>query len=348
MSALTTPPRAMDVEALTPEQELELVGRLVDMEPLPDAASAMGVPDAAAQASAIEYGHPSWSALYRSQKILKREAIARAELEVVEVPQSAPATPDGARLVMMPLHLLQPDPDNPRADATEDVEGLAQSIRMNGLQQPIVARQVADVVDVDHPAVIVAGHRRYAALTSLGHVSAQVILRPEMDADDVLAAMLIENSQRRDLDPISEARAIRRLMSTSPDLRSQEAVAAQLGRSQPWVGRRLALLELSLPVQEKVRAGEVRLEEAVQLSRVNSGRSRAPRAGGNSYHLGAGHALSDRARRRCSSNGHKAYRVGKVACGECWEAVIRADERAQIHTHSVAAGVCATCDRTMS
>lgn len=341
--------------ALTPAQELELVGHLVDMEPLPAAAAEMGIDLADAQATATEHGHPSWSALYRAHKMLKREAAARAEVEVVtvvgdhSVHLGRPSTgDDGARLVMMPLHLLQPDPDNPRADASEDVAGLAQSIRMNGLQQPIVARQVADVVDVDHPAVIVAGHRRYAALTSLGHVSAQVILRAEMDSDDVLAAMLIENSQRRDLDPVSEARAIRRLMAKSPDLRSQDAVAAQLGRSQPWVGRRLALLELSLPVQEKVRAGEVRLEEAVQLSRVNSGRSRAPRAGGNSYHLGAGHALSDRARRRCSSNGHKAYRVGKVACGECWEAVIRADERAQIHTHSVAAGVCATCDRTMS
>lgn len=345
----------MNSTALNNEQVLDLLERLTDMQELPRAVEQMGVDHEAALEVAVENGYPSWNRMYAAHKVLKREAAARAQVDGVTVigdhsthtGQPQPGT-DGSRLVLMPLHLLAPDPDNLRFDDTEDVEDLAQSIRMSGLQQPIVARQSADVVDVDHPAVIVAGHRRYAALTLLGHRAAQVILRPEMDADDVLAAMLVENSQRRDLDPISEARGINHLMTTRADLNSQYDVAQQLGRSQTWVGRRLALLKLSPAVQDKVRAGEILEAEAVALSRRNSGDARPAQAGSNSHHLGASHDLASRAKRRCQSNNHTGRKVGLVACGECWEAVIRADERALVHTHSAQKGECVTCGRSMS
>ena len=336
----------------------ELIGalqRLSDLEPISVIADDLRIPPRALDEQMRPYGFPNWADVDASLKRLLREQEAREPMTEQQVQRglaaAGPLPEDGAttseRLVRMPLYLLEPDPDNPRADASDDVEDLMASIKANGLLQPIVARMSGSTIDHEHPLIIVAGHRRYAALTRLGYTSTQVIVREQMSSDDVLAAMLVENSQRRDLHPLDEARAIKRLMATRKGMSSPAQVAQGLGRSKTWVTNRLALLELSPAVQDKMRAGEVQLGDAVQLSRMNAGRVRKPRAGSNSKHFGHGHDLAERARRRCTSNNHTGYRVGLVACGECWEAVIRADERAHIHEHSAAKGVCATCNREM-
>ena len=333
-------PRVSTTPAVDEATVIEIVERFTELESADDIAAAVGLSAREVTDIGREHGYPSWAALDRALEKLKREHDARQ-------PAAAPtASGDDTELMQVPLHLLEPDPENPRA-SVDDIDDLAQSIVSNGLLQPIVARRTADVIDIDHPLVIVAGHRRYAALVTLNHTSAPVIVRAAMTPAAVLAAMLVENSQRRDLDPISEARAISHLMATRAELNSQTDVAQQLGRSQSWVGRRLALLELSPAVQDKVRAGEILENEAVQLSRRNSGRARPARAGSNNHHFGVAHDLADRAKRRCASNKHTAHRIGKVACGECWEAVIRADERSAIHAHSASKGECVTCGRAM-
>lgn len=121
---------------------------------------------------------------------------------------AAPAMPDPAHVVAgadvlqtVPIGRLRPDPDNPRT-AVGDVAELAASLRAVGLLQPIVARLAGGDL------IVVAGHRRLAAAKLAGWTSVQVIVRAEMRPDDVLAAMLVENSHRKDLDPIPVSRPI--------------------------------------------------------------------------------------------------------------------------------------------
>jgi ParB family chromosome partitioning protein len=196
--------------------------------------------------------------------------------------------------------------------------------------------------------MIVAGHRRVAAAAALGWPSVEVIVNRTIRPDNVLAAMLIENGQRKDLDPIEEARALRKIQDqlagpSGPG--SQLAVARKVGRSLSHVSGRLALLAL-----KPVRSGEMSLTEATVRARVVSGRVRPGAIGRPAVgHLSATHPLAGRAKARCVRLGHsrgKGTGVGGIACGDCWETVIRADERATLHAAAATHGKCPLCDAT--
>ena len=258
-------------------------------------------------------------------------------------PSAGPAlavkvTPRGG-LVDVALTDLDVDPENLRADLG-DIEGLAESIDQVGLLQPIVARRTPQ-----GRLVIVAGHRRYAAVQRLRWVTVPVIVRAPMRPDEVLAAMLVENGQRAGLDPIEEARALARLQAATRV--SSRVLGARVGMAQSTVDGRLALLALTPEEQEQVRTGELRISDGVRRGRLSSGRTRPAGYTGHP-HLGVDHALAARARARCQRLGHSQNkvsrnRVGGVACGECWESVIRADERRGAQAQSVVAGACVTC-----
>lgn len=277
---------------------------------------------------AARHGHPNLDAL--------RAALAAMDFEDQIASASAPSSSGtgagGRELRTVPVTSLHPDPDNPRDDLG-DIAELADSIREGGLLQPIVARQRAGQL------IIVAGHRRLAAVQHLGWDSVDVVVTRDMRPDEVLAAMIIENGQRRDLDPIEEARAFARLKKLQ-GLTSRE-LAERIGRNQPFVDGRLRLLDLPPEDQDKVRAGVMGVTHGTQKARVLGGNVRS--GGGRIPHLGADHDLAGRARARCTrEHGLKKALVGSTACGDCWESVIRADER---HTLSQAAigATCATC-----
>lgn len=258
-------------------------------------------------------------------------------------PPAAPAlavrvTPRGG-LVDVALEDLDVDPENLRADLG-DIEGLAESIDQVGLLQPIVARRTPQ-----GRLVIVAGHRRHAAVQRLRWATVPVIVRAPMRPDEVLAAMLVENGQRAGLDPIEEARALARLQAATRV--SSRQLGARVGMAQSTVDGRLALLALTPEEQEQVRTGELRISDGIRRGRLSSGRTRPAGYTGHP-HLGVDHALAARARARCQRLGHSQNkgsrnRVGGVACGECWESVIRADERRGAQAQSVVAGACVTC-----
>jgi ParB family transcriptional regulator, chromosome partitioning protein len=246
----------------------------------------------------------------------------------------APTETTSLGLMVMPLADIDPDPDNPR-DALSDIDDLARSIREQGLIQPLIVRRTES-----GRLVIVAGHRRHAALLHMGRTRAEVIVRREMAADDVLAKQLIENGQRAGLDPIEEARALARLKHLG-NLNDLE-LAQRVGRSQPTVSSRLALLTLPVEEQEAVRAGQLKIGAAVRTARIDSGKARGSKSG--AWHLGPDHALSRHAASRCRRLAHKTGRsVGGVACGECWESVIRADEREHLHARSADQSRCVVC-----
>lgn len=256
----------------------------------------------------------------------------------------APAPPAARpQLVDARVADLIPDPDNPREDVG-DVTELANSMAANGLLQPIVARRHTGDTGRTR-LIVVAGHRRLAAAQLLRWATVPTIIRADMRPDAVLAAMLVENGQRAGLDPIEEARALSRLQCEGGRNLSHAELAHRIGRTQVHVSGRLSLLALSPEDQDLLRAGEMNLGDAVRKARVLAGRVRAGSTG--HPHLGSEHDLASRVRARCRRLNHKRggrNSVGGVACGECWETVIRADERERLNTQSNQRGRCVLCD----
>lgn len=171
--------------------------------------------------------------------------------------------------------LIVPDPRNVREELT-DIEDLANSIFQLGLQQPLRVRFVPQGFLEDDPTcsvyVIIAGHRRFAALRSLidrGMWTGDVpcMLAPEdVTADDVTASMLVENLQRADLNPVEEARAFERLTKQYRYKRAD--LALKIGRSESYVADRLSLLKLPDSVLASVSVGHYPLTAALMLVKL--------------------------------------------------------------------------------
>lgn len=226
----------------------------------------------------------------------------------------------------IPLADIHPSPDNPR-DHLYDIDELAMSIQANGLIQPLIVQQIPG-----QPGYrIVAGHRRHAAVQRLGWAKAPCVVRRDMLPDAELLAMLVENGQRAGLDPIEEARAMRRLVRGGM---SVDGVAQQMGRPVSFVRSRLILLDLPEAEQEEVRVGHYTLTHATSLVKAQRAaeRQRAnpvarpvgrPKGATTKPYFGDTHPLASVVRARCDHRGMP--KVGGVGCGGCWEAVIRED-----------------------
>ena len=150
---------------------------------------------------------------------------------------------DGLRRIA--VDALQPGKYQPRTriDASALTE-LADSIRAQGVIQPIVAREIARGV-----FEIIAGERRWRAAREAGLAEVPVVLR-DVDDRSVIAMALIENIQREDLNPLEEAQGVQRLIAEFA--MTHEQAAAAVGRSRSGVTNLLRLLALAKPVQELV------------------------------------------------------------------------------------------------
>ena len=161
-----------------------------------------------------------------------------------------PAPSDSSGYQMLPLHKVEPNPDQPRHDFPEDeLQALADSITVHGIIQPLTVRLMPSGY-----YQIIAGERRWRAarLAGLSEVPAVII-----EADDKTATelALIENLQRQDLNPVEEALGYRRLMDEYG--LTQEETAEQVGKSRPTVANALRLLSLCPAVLEQVKKGEL-------------------------------------------------------------------------------------------
>jgi ParB family chromosome partitioning protein len=252
--------------------------------------------------------------------------------------------PDRARpvrgLAIIPLADIHPSPNNPRENLT-GLDELAASIREQGLIQPLIVQKIPGVDGFR----IVAGHRRHAAARIARIAELPCVIRKDLLPDEELLAMLVENGQRANLDPIEEARALRKLKSQGL---SGQDIARKIGRSLPYVAGRLTLLSLPVEEQEQLRSGFGTLTQAVAKARVASGRTRPGAVGKKSgAYLATSHPLATKVANRCTSLKHKnkgSASVGGVGCGECWEQVIRASEREALHDQSNQRGRCVLCD----
>ena len=165
--------------------------------------------------------------------------------------------PPQGDLRMMNVSQLKPGKYQPRTHMDEtSLEELADSIRAQGLMQPILAREVAGGYE------IIAGERRWRAaqLAGLNDVPVLVARSP----DDAVAAMaLIENIQREDLNAIDEAQGLQRLIHEFG--MTHDAAAQAVGKSRAAVSNLLRLLNLSHPVQDMLTAGLIEMGHARAL-----------------------------------------------------------------------------------
>src|SRR5687767_1139475 len=153
------------------------------------------------------------------------------------------------------IDLIQPGKEQPRTRFSEDrLEELAQSIRNNGVIQPVLVRARGDGFE------LVAGERRWLAARTAGLRRIPAIVR-EIPDDRVLELALVENIQRQELNPIEEANAYMRLISTLGV--RQEELAQRVGKDRSSVANYLRLLKLPEDLQilveeEKLSMGHAR------------------------------------------------------------------------------------------
>jgi len=166
---------------------------------------------------------------------------------IPDVP-AAPSTRErDGRPVELDIDLLTPNPRQPRMQIDEArLEELSQSIRTNGLIQPILVRRHGDHYE------IVAGERRWRAAQHAGLLKVPVTVRDVPD-DKLLEIALVENIQREDLNPIEEAQAYRRL---ADELHlSQEDIAHAVGKDRATVANFMRLLRLPAEIRNELAVG---------------------------------------------------------------------------------------------
>src|SRR4051794_39029671 len=157
------------------------------------------------------------------------------------------ATPELAHIAVDQIHANAKQPRK-RFDS-EAVSGLAESIRVQGLIQPVVVRP-----RMQGGYELIAGERRWRAAVEAGIATVPAVIR-EADDRDTLLLGLVENVAREDLSPIEEARAYAVLLDEFG--LSLGEVAERVGKSKPTVSNRVRLLELPSDVLELVGSGEL-------------------------------------------------------------------------------------------
>jgi ParB family transcriptional regulator, chromosome partitioning protein len=181
---------------------------------------------------------------------------------VGNAPAGAPSAPPSEELAKLPLDLLQRGKYQPRLDMRpETLQELADSIRAQGVVQPIVVRPIEGAGPSQHYEII-AGERRWRAAQIAGLTEIPAVIRRIPD-EAAIAVALIENIQRENLNPLEEARALERLINEFA-LSHQQAAEA-VGRSRAGVSNLLRLLELAPEVAERVEKRELEMGHARAL-----------------------------------------------------------------------------------
>ncbi|WP_323011955.1 ParB/RepB/Spo0J family partition protein [Castellaniella sp.] len=174
----------------------------------------------------------------------------------------APAAPS-----QLPVAVLRAGRYQPRTRMDEEaLNDLADSIRAQGIMQPILVRPLEQEPGQYE---IIAGERRYRAAQIVGLTDVPVLVRQV--ADEHAAAMaLIENIQREDLNPLEEAQGVRRLLDEFGLTHEQAATA--IGRSRSATSNLLRLLNLAEPVQTMLLAGDIDMGHARALLAADAAR----------------------------------------------------------------------------
>jgi len=174
---------------------------------------------------------------------------------------------DGDTLKNIPVELLQRGQYQPRVDMRQDsLQDLADSIKVQGVVQPIVARPIESKGGTQRYE-IVAGERRWRAAQLAGLADIPAVVRDVPD-ESAIAMALIENIQRENLNPLEEARALDRLIQEF-DLTHAEAAKA-VGRSRAAVSNLLRLKDLSEKVKPMLEDRQLEMGHARALLAITN------------------------------------------------------------------------------
>ena len=194
--------------------------------------------------------------------VMRRNALGRGLDALI------PAAPAPAREAAPPARAtnevrtndIAPNPDQPRRRFDEsELERLADSIRRHGVLQPIVVRRAA--AGAARPYELVVGERRWRASQRAGRETIPAVVQ-DVEPHDLLEVALVENVQRRDLNPIELAQAFRALLEAG---RTQEEVGERVGLDRSTIANHLRLLELPKELQEDVERGALSMGHAKAL-----------------------------------------------------------------------------------
>ena len=174
--------------------------------------------------------------------------------------------PEG-QLMMLAVSSIRPNPNQPRRNFDEyDLAGLAESIRCNGILQPLAVRKLSESI-----YELIAGERRLRASILAGLDTVPCIV---IQCDDQQSAVfaLLENLQRVDLGPFEEAEGIDRLIHTWGI--TQEEAAKRLGKKQSTIANKLRLLKLSPEERKQIIEASLTERHARALLRLKTPESR--------------------------------------------------------------------------
>jgi len=172
-------------------------------------------------------------------------------------PAPTPIAPEGERLIYLDPAAIRPNPKQPRKVFKEEaLQELAESIRQDGMQEPVLVRQVGDDYE------LVSGERRVKASVMADQATVPAICRNVSDKD-MLKLGLIENIQREDLNPIETAAAYGQLIEEFQW--TQEELADQVGKNRATVTNTLRLLNLPADVRGALSEGLISMGHAKAL-----------------------------------------------------------------------------------
>lgn len=165
------------------------------------------------------------------------------------IPSASQESQTNGDVYELAIDMITPNPDQPRTDLSEEgLLELSDSIAKVGLLQPILVRPMGEGYE------IIAGERRWRACRQAGLERVPVRVRTSTEIESLEMA-LIENLQRKDLNPIEEARGYRRLLTEHR--MTQAELADKVSKSRSTVTNALRLLDLPEEVQESVYRGEM-------------------------------------------------------------------------------------------
>ena len=180
---------------------------------------------------------------------------------------SVPVTKSGDGLRQLPVDLVDRSPFQPRSNFNEEaLQELADSIRAQGVVQPIVVRPRPGKTGRFE---LIAGERRWRAAQLAGLHEVPAIVREDVDDQAAMAMALIENIQRQALNPMEEAVALNRLIDEFGLTHEQTADA--VGRSRAAVSNMLRLLNLEAGVKALLSEGQIEMGHARALLGLTGG-----------------------------------------------------------------------------
>ena len=210
--------------------------------------------------------------------------------------------------VDLPVEFLRPGKFQPRTRFDpEPLDALAQSIRENGVLQPLIVRPVAGAAQSYE---IIAGERRWRAAQLAQLDNVPVIIR-EMSDETALEVALVENLQRQDLSPLEEAEGYRRLMDEFAY--TQDQLGKRLGKSRSHVANTLRLLALPEVVRSMIGSGALTAGHARTLVTADDPVTLAREIveGGLSVRQAEARAQSAKSRTRDGGTADAAVRTGR-------------------------------------